>query len=71
MYFQRIRELREAACKKQEDIACLLNMSRVVYGRYERGVRAIPVWAVVKLARYYRISSDYLLGLTDNPAGQP
>ena len=34
----------------------------------ESGEREIPVWAVIKLADYYRVSTDYLLGLTDDPA---
>ena len=32
------------------------------------GEREIPVWALIKLADYYRVSTDYLLGLTDDPA---
>ena len=35
---------------------------------YESGEREIPVWALIKLADYYRVSTDYLLGLTDDPA---
>ena len=38
---------------------------REVYRRYERGVHEIPVWAVIKLAKYYQTSTDYILGLTD------
>ena len=33
----------------------------------EKGEREIPVWAVIKLAEYYGVSTDYLLGLTDEP----
>ena len=44
------------------------NMHRSVYRRYESGEREIPVWALIKLADYYRVSTDYLLGLTDDPA---
>lgn len=36
-----------------------------VYRRYELGQREIPVWAVIKLAKFYQVSTDYLLGLTD------
>lgn len=43
-------------------------MSANVYSRYERGVREIPVWAVIKLADYYHTSTDYILGRTDNPS---
>ena len=43
-------------------------MSQNTISRYESGEREIPVWAVIKLADYYRVSTDYLLGLTDDPA---
>ena len=45
-----------------------LNMNLEVYRRYEKGIREIPVWAVLKLAELYHTSTDYILGLTDDPA---
>ena len=54
--------------KTQIEIAEYLNLNRNVYWRYEKGEREIPVWALIKLADYYRVSTDYLLGLTDDPA---
>ncbi len=39
-----------------------------VYRRYEAGIREIPVWAVIKLAELYHVSTDYILGLTDEKA---
>lgn len=65
MYFQRIRDLREDADQTQQAVADLLNMQRSVYRRYELGEREIPVWAVIRLAEYYHVSTDYLLGLTE------
>lgn len=65
---KRIRDLREDHDKTQQEIADILNMHRSVYRRYEGGEREIPVWAVIKLAEYYHVSTDYLLGLTDDPA---
>jgi len=53
MYFQRIRDLREDADITQVEIAQYLHMNRVVYRRYEKGDREVPVWAVIKLAGYY------------------
>ena len=44
------------------------NLNREVYRRYEKGLREIPVWALVKLAELYHTSTDYLLGRTDNPS---
>lgn len=63
MYFQRIRDLREDADKTQAEIAEKLNMQLTVYRRYELGEREIPVWAVIRLAKYYKTSTDYILGL--------
>ena len=67
MFFQRLEDLRVDHDKSQIEIAAYLNMNRNVYWRYEKGVREIPVWAVIKLADYYHFSTDYLLGRTDRP----
>ena len=65
MVFRRIRDLREDSDKTQIEIADYLNMQRSVYRRYENGEREIPVWAVIKLAQLYHVTTDYLLGLSD------
>lgn len=66
MYFyHRIRDLREDHDKTQREIAKYLNMQVTVYQRYERGEREIPIWAAIRLACYYQVSLDYLVGLTE------
>lgn len=65
MEFRRIRDLREDNDKTQQAIADYLCMNKDVYRRYECGEREIPVWALIKLAKYYHTSTDYLLGLTN------
>ncbi|WP_458408457.1 helix-turn-helix domain-containing protein [Anaerotignum sp.] len=65
MYFQRLEDLRIDTDKTQAEIAEVLNCQREVYRRYEKGIHEIPVWAVIKLAEYYQVSTDYILGLTD------
>ena len=60
--YKRIRDLREDNDKLQKDIANLLNMQLTVYQRYERGEREIPLWAAIKLADYYDVTLDYLVG---------
>ena len=65
MVFRRIRDLREDSDKTQIEIADYLNMQRSVYRRYETGEREIPVWAVIKLAQLYHVTTEYLLGLSD------
>lgn len=53
---------------KQKEVAAILEMSPEVYRRYEKGLREIPVWALIKLADYYQTSTDYLLDRTDDPS---
>ena len=70
-YVKRIRDLREDRDKTQQEIADVLNMHRSVYRRYESGERETPAWVVVKLAEYYHVSTDYLLGRTNDPTPYP
>lgn len=60
-----MRDLREDGDKTQQEIANILNMHRSVYRRYESGERETPAWVIVKLADYYKVSTDYLLERTD------
>ncbi|MGM9607219.1 MAG: helix-turn-helix domain-containing protein [Oscillospiraceae bacterium] len=68
MYFRRIADLRIDKDYKQKEIASILNVHPEVYRRYEKGIREIPVWALIKLAQLYGTSTDYILGLTDDPS---
>ena len=65
--YQRIRDLREDHDLKQRDLANYLNCSQQVYSNYELGQRDIPTDVLIKLANYYNVSIDYLLGQTKNP----
>lgn len=65
MNIQRLKEIREDRDLTQKEICKVLNISQVVYSRYETGIRLIPVDKLVKLAEYYKVSIDYILGLTD------
>lgn len=67
MIFKRIYELRIDHDLTQQDIADYLICNRQVYARYERGLREIPVSMLIKLAEYYKTSTDYILELTDDP----
>lgn len=66
-YYKRIRELREDHDKTQNDVAKYLGMKQPQYYRYENGLRDIPSDILIALAKMYNISTDYILGLTDNP----
>lgn len=67
MLFKRIRELREDHDLRQKDLADILNCSQQVYSNYELGQRDIPTDILIKLSRYYNVSSDYILELKDDP----
>ena len=64
MYFQRIRDLREDSDLKQAAVAKLLGIQQTVYSRYERGFQTIPLEHLIKLADYYQVSLDFLVGRT-------
>lgn len=67
MVYQKIRDLREDHDLKQREIAAYLNCSQRVYSNYELGQRDIPTDVLIRLADFYKVSVDYLLGLTANP----
>lgn len=67
MYFQRLKDLREDKDMKQVQIAELLGIQQTVYSRYERGFQNIPIEHLLVLADFYDVSTDYILGRTDNP----
>ena len=67
MYFRRLKDLREDHDLKQSEIAEFLGIQQTVYSRYERGFQNIPLEHLMKLAQMYKVSTDYILGLTDNP----
>lgn len=73
--YHRIRDLREDADLRQQDLAGYLQCTQVSYSHYELGKRDIPTDVLIRLAHFYRTSTDYLLGLTDErrpypPAGR-
>lgn len=58
----RIRDLREDADLTQKQIAEILLCDQSLYSKYERGERVLPLDLAVKLADYYQVSLDYLVG---------
>ena len=65
--YQRIRDLREDRDLKQRQLAEYLNCSQQVYSNYELGQRDIPTDVLIRLSQFYQVSTDYILGLTNNP----
>ena len=68
MVYQRIRDLRTDHDLSQQQIADYLGMSQTGYSKYEVGTNDIPTQILIKLARFYDTSIDYLLGETDQPS---
>lgn len=66
VYIKRIRDLREDNDKTQQEIADFLGTSQTMYARYERGANELPIRHLIKLADYYSVSTDYILGRTNN-----
>lgn len=69
--YRRIRNLREDADLRQQDLADYLQCTQVSYSHYELGKRDIPTEVLVRLARFYKTSTDYILGLTDERRPYP
>ncbi|MBO4853606.1 MAG: helix-turn-helix transcriptional regulator [Oscillospiraceae bacterium] len=69
--YQRLRDLREDADLFQKDIARLLQCTQVCYSQYELGKRDIPTDVLIRLADFYHVSTDYLLGRTDEKTPYP
>ena len=65
MYFRRLRDLREDNDLNQAQIGEILGISQTVYSRYERGYQTIPLEHLIKLADFYDVSVDYILGRID------
>lgn len=66
MYYPRLRDLREDHDLKQKEVAAILNIDQRVYSNYETGKREIPTRFVVMLAKHYKVSTDYILGMKDS-----
>lgn len=66
-YPEILRELREDHDLTQADVAQVLGTTQQVYSRYEKGINEIPVHHLITLCRFYDVSSDYMLGLSQQP----
>jgi len=64
-YTKRLFDLRVDHDLKQEDVAKVLKISKQAYGMYENKKRSLPIESLVTLCRFYNVSADYILGLSD------
>ena len=61
----RLRDLREDADLNQTQVAKFLGMSQTGYSKFENGENYIPTQVLIKLAVFYKTSTDYILGISD------
>ena len=66
MQFKRIKDLREDNDLLQKDIAGILGISQQYYSEYEKGNRTITLSHLITLAKYYDVSLDYLVCLSND-----
>lgn len=66
-YYPRLPDMREDHDMTQRQLAARLGMAQPQYSRYEQGLRDIPTPVLIQLARLYDTTTDYLLGLTNDP----
>ncbi len=61
----RLKDLREDSDITQKDLAEYLHIKQNTYSQYENGQRQLPIDVLIALAKYYKVSTDYILGVTD------
>lgn len=61
----RIKDLREDHDLTQQEVASFLHIKQNTYSQYENGHRQLPIECLIALAKFYKTSTDYILGLTD------
>lgn len=66
-YYKRLRDLREDNDLTQDDLVRILKMHKTTYTNYEQGKREIPFALVIRLAKLYNVSIDYIADLTQTP----
>lgn len=63
----RLKELREIKQLSQQRLAIEMNISQTMISKYELGQAEPDIQMIGKLSRFFRVSSDYLLGLSSEP----
>lgn len=66
-YYPRLRDLREDMDYTQDRLVKILNMHKTTYTNYEQGKREPPFELIIKLAKLYNVSIDYIAGIIDEP----
>lgn len=70
-HYKRLKDLREDRDLTQEELVEILNMHKTTYTNYEQGKREPPFELIIKLAKFYNVTIDYIADLTDMPTKLP
>ena len=62
---KKLRELRKEKGVSQEQVANELGISTSAYSNYEQGIREPSIDMLIKLCKYYNVTSDYLIGINE------
>ena len=68
MHYRRLRDLREDHDMTQDQVVALLGLNKTTYTNYEQGKREIPFSLVIRLAKLYNVSIDYIAELSNTPS---
>lgn len=68
---KRLRKCREKAGLTQIKVAIYCDITEKAYQNYELGVREPKLSIITRIAQFYQVSIDYLVGLTDDPTPYP
>lgn len=63
--YPRLRDLREDKDLLQVEVAKILDTTQTQYSRWERGAQEIPLHHIITLAKFYKVSMDYIVGITN------
>lgn len=66
-YNEIIRGLREDKDLTQSELGKIFNVNQITISQYERGTRALSIEMLILYAKYFNVSADYIIGLTQNP----
>ena len=68
LHYRRLRDLREDHDLTQDELVAILGMHKTTYTNYEQGKREIPFALVIRLAKLYNVSIDYIAELSNTPS---
>lgn len=64
-YHERMKELRQDNDYSQKELAAFLGVAQTTYSQYELNKRSMPIEYLIALCKFYHVSADYMLGLSD------